>query len=326
MTNKPSVSIIVPVYNAEKQLERCVYSILNQSLDAFELILVDDGSTDSSPSICDKITDRRVKVIHKANGGPASARNAGLDAATGEYIGFVDSDDWIEKDMFSAMYSKAVEKSADIVACGVHRVGEYGKAEGYKAADERTYDSDGAMAQLTRNTRLTFSVYDKLYKSSLFENLRFKEGIIFEDMDISYKLIDIAQGICCIPAAYYFHSSNSESILGKSFTLMRLNEFTAKKEMYAFYKEHYPLYANEVYGSLFYTGIILYSNIRRHYYSERKTYKYLIQAKRSRLLKLLLKKNYPAKMKLAFAVSLLSPYAAAAGYSAYRGLKKMLKG
>ena len=111
----PKVSVIVPVYNAEKYLHECVNSILNQTLSDLELILVDDGSTDSSPVLCDQYAaqDARVKVIHKANGRAASARNAGLRAATGEYVAFVDSDDWISSDM----YEKMLQTGADVTLC-----------------------------------------------------------------------------------------------------------------------------------------------------------------------------------------------------------------
>jgi glycosyltransferase involved in cell wall biosynthesis len=111
----PKVSIIVPVYNAEKYLQECVESVLGQTLSDIELILVDDGSTDSSPTLCDQYAaqDRRVKVIHKPNGRAASARNAGLRVASGEYVAFVDADDWISPDM----YEKMLQTNADVTLC-----------------------------------------------------------------------------------------------------------------------------------------------------------------------------------------------------------------
>lgn len=114
-----SVSIIVPVYNAEKTLSRCARSLLNQTCSSLELILVDDGSTDQSPAICDTLAanDSRVHVLHIANAGPAAARNAGLDAAHGTYIGFADADDWVEPDMFAALYEQALKTDADLAVC-----------------------------------------------------------------------------------------------------------------------------------------------------------------------------------------------------------------
>ncbi len=117
--NKVKVSVVVPVYKVEKYLERCVNSIIKQSLSELEIILVDDGSPDNCGIMCDSFADKdnRIKVVHKANGGLSSARNAGLKIATGEYIGFVDSDDDIETDMYEKMYNAALKYKVDFVMC-----------------------------------------------------------------------------------------------------------------------------------------------------------------------------------------------------------------
>lgn len=122
----PKISIIVPVYNVEKYLEKCVRSILAQTFTDFELILVDDGSPDSSGAMCDQFAeqDQRVKVIHKENGGLSDARNAGIEIATGEYLGFVDSDDYIADDMYELLYTNIVKEDADLSICGIYDVYE----------------------------------------------------------------------------------------------------------------------------------------------------------------------------------------------------------
>ncbi|MFR2551722.1 MAG: glycosyltransferase [Clostridioides difficile] len=122
----PKISIIVPVYNVEKYLEKCVRSILAQTFTDFELILVDDGSLDSSGAMCDQFAeqDQRVKVIHKENGGLSDARNAGIELATGEYLGFVDSDDYIADDMYELLYTNIVKEDADLSICGIYDVYE----------------------------------------------------------------------------------------------------------------------------------------------------------------------------------------------------------
>ena len=121
--NEDLISIIVPVYNVEKYLHRCVSSILQQTYSKFEVILVDDGSKDASGRICDVFAskDERVRVIHKENGGLSSARNAGLDIANGKYIGFVDSDDYIENDMYEIMYNALIKNNVDIACVGIYR-------------------------------------------------------------------------------------------------------------------------------------------------------------------------------------------------------------
>jgi glycosyltransferase involved in cell wall biosynthesis len=123
-TNQPEISIIVPVYNVEKYLEKCLKSILHQIFSDFELILIDDGSTDSSGRICDEYLkrDSRIKVFHKENGGLSSARNYGIEKSTGKYIGFVDSDDYIAKDMYEVLYNNLQRENADVSMCGNYDV------------------------------------------------------------------------------------------------------------------------------------------------------------------------------------------------------------
>ena len=124
---KGLISVIVPVYNTEKYLDRCIQSILSQTYSNIEILLIDDGSTDSSGAICDKYAeqDSRVRVFHKANGGVSSARNMGLDKAKGTWFTFVDSDDWIDMDMYEQMYNAAIQNKVDMVCCDL--LGEYGK-------------------------------------------------------------------------------------------------------------------------------------------------------------------------------------------------------
>ena len=119
----PKVSIIVPVYNVEKYLDRCMESLLNQTLKDIEIILVDDGSPDNCPQMCDDYAkkDSRVKVVHKANAGLGYARNSGLDVATGEYVAFVDSDDYVELDMYEQMYEASLNYQVQMVLCGFNR-------------------------------------------------------------------------------------------------------------------------------------------------------------------------------------------------------------
>ena len=121
---KQKVSIIVPVYNVEKYLDRCMESLLNQTLKDIEIILVDDGSPDNCPQMCDEYAkkDSRVKVVHKANAGLGYARTSGLEVATGEYVAFVDSDDYVDLDAYQTMYNEAVRENADYVCCGYKRI------------------------------------------------------------------------------------------------------------------------------------------------------------------------------------------------------------
>ena len=135
------LSIIVPVYKAAKHLDRCVESIISQTYENLEVILVDDGSPDGSPVMCDSWAqkDPRIKVIHKPNGGVSSARNAAIDAATGDFIGFVDSDDWIENDVYELLMKSLNENGSDIAFCGYYVVEHSGEKKGYKRAFIREF-------------------------------------------------------------------------------------------------------------------------------------------------------------------------------------------
>lgn len=191
MMQRDLISIIVPVYNMEQYLDRCVASILHQTYTDLEIILVDDGSSDSSPSMCDEYArqDSRIKVIHKRNGGLSDARNAGLSVATGSYIGYVDSDDWIEPNMYERMYKACIQNDAQIAVCK------------YKAVfKDRTIDkgSDETVV-LSREELLNIyifehkkyviynSVWSKLFKRELVEDMLFPVGRNSEDIIYTTK-------------------------------------------------------------------------------------------------------------------------------------------
>lgn len=187
------LSIIVPVYNVASQLVRCIETICNQTYRNIEIILVDDGSTDESGQICDDFSakDDRIKVIHKTNGGLSSARNAGLDAATGYYYGFVDSDDYIELDMYEILVS-CLENNprADIACAGIIREGQQGENKEVIRCPhtETIYDWKEAITEILRLRNIGISVWSKLFKKNVFENVRFPEGQTNEDANIVMDL------------------------------------------------------------------------------------------------------------------------------------------
>ena len=220
---KPYLSIIVPVYNVEKYLNRCLDSILNQEYKDFELILVDDGSSDDSGKICDtySLKDKRVKVIHKENGGLSSARNAGLNKASGSYVGFVDSDDWITEDMYSFLINNALKYDSDIVASA------YRLTKG----DSSTKIRKEFVICLTGKEKLKFyfehgmksrvadySVCNKIYRKYLFEEIKFPEGQLYEDGVTNYKLIKKANMYVKSNKITYFYFQEGNSITRNSFS------------------------------------------------------------------------------------------------------------
>ena len=176
------LSVIIPVYNVEKYLSRCVDSVLNQTYKNFELILVDDGSLDNSPVICDEYEnkDSRIKVIHKENGGLSSARNAGLEICKGDYIFFIDSDDWLtDENVLEEFISKAEKENADFVYSFMNTATD--KIQKEIRMNQRFKDNDKLF--FLSNPYL-FSACNKLYKNTLLQFLQFVPGRVNEDVDV----------------------------------------------------------------------------------------------------------------------------------------------
>lgn len=210
------VSVIVPIYNVEKYLKQCIESILNQTFYDFELILVEDGSPDSCCKICDNyhLLDSRIVVIHKENGGLSDARNAGLEIAKGEYIVFVDSDDWIEPQYLEILYNKISEYNADIVICGYYITDENGNIEkNIVTKKEYILDSNQALNELVKDKKIENYAWNKIYKYSLFKNIRYPVGKIFEDIYTTYKLFLLASKIGVINFSLYNYRHRLGSIM-----------------------------------------------------------------------------------------------------------------
>ena len=241
----PEISIIVPVYNVEKYLTRCIDSILNQTFTDFELILVDDGSTDKSGVICDKYSkiDSRIKVIHSKNEGAAQARNYGLDIAKGKFIGFVDSDDYINRDMYQILYENINKYNCDICVCGHQSFQDKVKVS-FEDSKEEIIEFDNKLAlknyflDYEDNERVMYTImWDKLYRRELFKNLRFPKGKICEDGYVIYKLLYNSKKIIYINKILYYYLQRSDSISKTKFSLKTLEVYDDWKEIYHFFYE-----------------------------------------------------------------------------------------
>lgn len=236
------LSIIVPVYNVEKYINQCIDSILNQTLNDFELILINDGSTDKSGIICDEYCkiDSRIKVIHKENGGLSSARNAGIDASRGRYIGFVDSDDWIEKDMYEVLYKNIEEYQSDISICGMNRVTNNQYIKQYDTGKLEVLNKVEAMEKLLQGREIRDYFCDKLYRRELFDNFRFPNGKIFEDASCQYKMFNMSDRIVYNDLAKYNYRMTQNSIVRAAFTPAKLDWVEATEELLKFTERNYP--------------------------------------------------------------------------------------
>ncbi|WP_300699489.1 glycosyltransferase [Bacteroides sp.] len=215
MSNRELITVIVPIYNVEPYLRKCIDSILVQTYQHLEIILVNDGSTDNCGIICDEYApkDARIKVIHQKNKGVSAARNIGLSQAQGTYIGFIDPDDWISPDMYQCLYNELINREADMAACGI-----------YIATDKEIYSqklqlteyveeftSKEAILSAGKQHQIKNGPCDKLYKRHLFDQIKFPEGRFFEDTYIIVDILSRCRKIVYVTAPHYYYYQREDS-------------------------------------------------------------------------------------------------------------------
>ena len=236
----PRISVVVPVYKVESYLRRCVDSILRQSFTDFELILVDDGSPDNCPAICDEyvVKDGRVHVIHQENGGLSAARNAGIDYcfsnSDSEWISFVDSDDWVHCDYLKTLIDLAQEYGVSISVCGYIKRDTYCLDDPLKDKKPLMLESNQAYADYYS---FCMPAYCKIYRKALFAELRFPPGKLHEDAFITHLLIFTAERVAISEEKLYYYFSNPESITRAEWTEKRLDEIEAHEKRLAFLQD-----------------------------------------------------------------------------------------
>ena len=257
----PLISVIVPVYKVEPYLDKCVRSIVGQTYTNLEIILVDDGSPDNCPAMCDEWAekDSRIKVIHKANGGLSDARNAGLVVASGELIGFVDSDDWIEPEMYERLYAAMQRDGSDIAACAVRMVWEDGTPDRLLTVSKNcVLGKHEAQKALLEESDLKQPVWYKLYRRSTIENIPFEVGKHHEDVFWSYRAVGNAERVSLIDYVGYYYLQRSGSIMCGGYSLKRLDALEAVEQRYAYLAENFPELEKEarvgVLGTCIYHG------------------------------------------------------------------------
>lgn len=235
----PTLSIIVPVYNAERSIEECVRGLLSQSFNDFEIILVDDGSTDRSGVLCDELatSDGRIIVSHQENNGVSSARNAGIDKASGKYLGFVDADDNIQPNMYSTMVEKAEESDTDYVICGYTEVsGNNNKEVLFDLPDGELMDRSGVVNRLLysiySNESIINAPWNKIYKREIIERhqIRFPDRRRAEDWFFNIRYLEKARSAMSINKPLYNYVRNDQSAMSKVFP-----------EQYTLWKENFQI-------------------------------------------------------------------------------------
>lgn len=264
----PKISIIVPIYNVEQYLRKCIYSLINQTYKNLEIILINDGSSDNSGLICDEYAkkDDRIKVIHKENEGVSVARNIGLDIATGEYIFFIDSDDYLNTNAILILFDNLKKYDADISMCEYIRVYDYNYKEKTIKEDIKIYKNIEALEKLYNDTftfhenyGLFISPGSKLYKKKLFENIRYPIGKFYEDGATIYKVLYNAKKIVHTNLILYYYYQRQGSTSRKKIDKTRLDRLDAFRSQIEFYKE------NKLYN-LYYSAFNTYLNMIIEYY------------------------------------------------------------
>lgn len=250
----PLVSVIIPVYKVEGQLDRCVASIVNQTYRNLEIILVDDGSPDGCPAICDDWSERdqRIAVIHQANAGLSSARNAGLDAMHGEYVAFVDSDDYVDSQFIARLLSVMQKTNAEMSICAICQEDEHAAL----MPDNRILCKQMSilggrqcLSHLFGDDCINYVVvWNKLYTASLWRDIRFPVGKLHEDEFTTYKIVDQCKIIALVPEALYHYVQHSDSIMHNTYSIRNLDRIEAFVQRLQYYgQRHY----DELYASTF---------------------------------------------------------------------------
>lgn len=241
MGKEALISIIVPVYKVEKYLNKCIQSIVDQTYQNIEIILVDDGSPDACPQICDEWSkrDSRIHVIHKENGGLSSARNAGMSVASGDYIGFIDSDDYIDKEMYSRLYNVIQGEMAELAICSCELISEDGEILNNKPViKNEVFSGKQALEKIVQENGWYYvTVWNKLYSRKILEGLQFPIGKIHEDEFIVHHIFGRCTKIVSIEEKFYKYVQRSGSIMKTPNLLKRLDAIEAFCDRVLFLKK-----------------------------------------------------------------------------------------
>lgn len=309
LTEVPLISVVVPVYKVEKYLKKCVDSIIAQTYKNIEIILVDDGSPDSCPEICDEYAekDSRVKVVHQQNGGLSAARNSGIKAAAGEYISFVDSDDFIQPLYIEQLFITARDSGAPVSMCS-YSYDENG-LNSEIINDFKIYTAHDAVKEILTEKAFTTSAWSKLYKTDLFGDILFPEGAIFEDYAAIPRIISKAGSAAYVDSKLYYYTVNTDSITKSFFSKKHMQYFEIADAVNAFIDSEYHDLLDCAYNRDTSMAVAYFRKISRSDYNEKDVINELV-ARIRKGRKLFMKSSYPFSKRCACFAIALSPAAA----------------
>lgn len=256
------ISVIIPVYNVEKYIRECLNSVINQTYKKLEIILVDDGSLDKSGDICDeyKLKDDRIKVIHKENGGLSDARNAGMKIATGKFIQFIDSDDFIDKDMIEMLYDLVIENDGDISMCSNYIL-EGKKKTSNCSGEKYIYNRIEALREILLDEKVRSYAWNKLIKRELLKNIEFPKGKVFEDQLTIPRIFERSSKIVFLDIPKYYYRQREGSILNTQTNELRLAYINATQEMNKYIEEREQSLKNYCAYNIVHVTINTYNDI-----------------------------------------------------------------
>lgn len=240
-SEKPLVSVVVPVYNVEAYLDRCVESLVNQTLENIEIVLVDDGSTDGSPALCDAWAekDARIRVVHKENGGLSDARNVGVDFARAEWVGFVDSDDHVSPEMYEVLYHNLQETHADMSICGIYDV-YANRIEEPNRADYEVLTSEEAIKLCLHGKDISVTAVNRLYPASVFDYVRFPKGKTTEDGFTAIDFLSHANKIVVDYRPQYYYEHRVGTLSTHPYDIRSCDVIDAYEHNLEIVKQKYP--------------------------------------------------------------------------------------
>lgn len=309
----PLITIVIPVYNVENYLHKCVNSVINQTYTNLEIILVDDGSPDNCGKICDEYEkmDSRIKVIHKSNGGLSDARNAGIDIANGKYISFIDSDDYVDLDYIEFLYNQIFKYNTSIAICSHRVLYDTGKIIEKQTNEVSVLDSKKVLERILYDEGIDLSAWAKLYDINLFKDIRYPKGRLYEDSATTYLLIDKCDKIVIASKSKYNYMIRRNSITNNKFTTKKMDLIISTEEMANYIVKKYPDLKSAADRRVMYSYLSTLSqlaNAKESHLNEEKKIITYIKANRYNVLT---DKRTPKRDKLALLTTL-------GGYSIYK--------
>lgn len=303
------ISIIIPIYNVEKYLKKCIDSLIQQTYENIEIILVDDGSTDNSGRICDcyALNDNRIKVVHQKNGGVSSARNTGLRHSTGNYIGFVDPDDWIDKNMYERMLEVLKNNNSSISMCSyIYEYGDSKLNELKPDLVEQNLSSDELISKLFVPNSYYYTILcNKLYKANLWNGIKFPEGYVHEDEAVIHIIYDRCDQMSTISNEYYHYRMVNTSITHTNDQIRRIDFANALSlRLNYFYQRKRFDYCEKMLDEILYLTLNGFITKQLDKVSLHKIKKII----KSNFLKIIKEKKYSTKFKMSILICCFSPH------------------